>query len=297
MFDVKRLEGIIPPLATPLTEDEELDESGLRRLIRRVLEAGCHGVFILGGTGEGIYLSDQVQTRTIGVTVDEVAGRVPVIVGVSDVSVKRSVIRGKEAAQLGAEVLISVPPYQRLMEPQEVYDYYISLAEGTGMPTMLYNVPPDVRTDISVETIARLAEHSRIVGMKDSADFGHLASVAFHTKGTSFRLLCGVEHNLVPAIMVGAVGGTMAKGNLWPRLCIDTYNAAVANNWEESRAMQEKLTRFAGRMSGAPWVALCKYALNLMGICGATVMRPQRALDEREQRLAKSWLGEYGLIA
>jgi len=296
MFDRERIRGIIPPLATPLTPDEKLDEQGLRRLIRKLLDAGCHGMFVLGGTGEGIYLTDEVQVCTIEVTVDKVAGRVPVIAGVSDVSARRAVVRGRQAAQLGADVLISVPPYQRPMEPQEVYDYFIAIVEETGMPTMLYNVPPYVRTNITVDTIARLAEHEGIVGMKDSADFTHLASVAIHTKGTGFRLLCGLEFNFVPGMMMGSVGGTLAAANIWPEIMVEAYDACVVGDWERGRKVQETLTRFVEPAFEVPWTATCKYALSLQGICDPTVMRPERTLTEDEKQFVGNWLTKFGLI-
>ena len=296
MFDRKRIRGIIPPLATPLTPDEKLDEHGLRQLIRKLLDAGCHGMFILGGTGEGIYLTDEVQARTIQATVEEVAGRVPVIAGVSDVSAGRAIVRGRQAAQLGADVLISVPPYQALMAPQEVEDYFIALAEGTSMPTMLYNVPPWVRTYMMVDTIARLAEHEGIIGMKDSDEFVHVASVALATKGTGFRLLCGTELNFVPGMMMGCVGGTLAAANIWPEIMVEAYDVCAASDWERAREMQETLMRFMEPLYVVPWTAGCKYALSLQGICSPTVMRPARTLTEDQKQSVRSWLTEYNLI-
>jgi len=296
VFDRERIRGIIPPLATPLTKEEELDESGLRRLICKLLDAGCEGVFVLGGTGEGIYLTDKVQARMIEVTVDEVAGRVPVIAGVSDMSVKRAVVRGRQAARLGADVLISTAPYQLEMEPQEVYDYFVALAEETDMPTMLYNVPPWVRTNITVDTIVRLAEHNGIVGMKDSADFTHLTEVLLHTRGTGFRLLCGMELNFVPAMMMGAIGGTLAVANLWPDLCIEAYEAGLSGNDEKARNLHLKLSQFMQPVFKVPWGAACKYGLSLMGICGPTQMRPQLGLTEAQARVVEEWLKQYDLI-
>ena len=296
MFDRERIRGIIPPLATPLTPEEELDEEALRRLIRRLLDAGCHGAFVLGGTGEGIYLTDAVQAHTIEVTVDEVAGRVPVVAGVSDLSVRRAVARGRLAAQLGADVIISVPPYQRPMEPMEVRDYFVALAEETGMPTMLYNVPPFVRTDITVDTIAELAGHDGIIGMKDSADLAHLSDVALATQDTGFRLLCGFEPNFAPAMMIGAAGGTLAIANVWPEICVETYDACAAGDWERARRLQLKLTRFLGPFTQAPWTPACKYAMSLLGLCRPATMRPDRPLTEGEQNLIRETLSEWELI-
>jgi 4-hydroxy-tetrahydrodipicolinate synthase len=296
MIERQRISGIIPPVATPLTPEEDLDEPGLRRLIRKLVDAGCHGLFVLGGTGEGVYLTEAVRAQTIEVTVEEAAGRLPVIVDTSDVSVKRAVSRGQQAARLGADVLISTPPFQRPMEPPEVYDYFVALAEESGMPTMLYNVPPLTGTHVPVATIVRLAQHQGIVGMKNSAEFTHLAQVAVHTRGTGFRLLCGVELFFLPAMMMGAVGGTLGLANLWPELCVQAYEVGILGDWKRAQKTQNTLLRFAELAFRLPWVPVVKHALSLIGVCGPTVMRPARTLSETEQGLVRDWLIEYGLL-
>lgn len=296
MLDLDRIRGIIPPVATPLTPEEKLDEPALRRQIRRLLDAGCHGMFMLGGTGEGIYLTDAVQEGVVAVTADEVAGRVPVIACVSDVSPARAILRGQRARDLGADALVSTAPYQRPMRPAEVYDFYVRLAEGTGMPTMLYNVPQVVQTNITPETIARLAEHEGIVGMKDSAGFAHLTSVAIHTRGTTFRLLCGTEFDFVPAMMIGAVGGTLAVANIWPELMVEAYDVCVAGEWHRGGQIQEKVSRFSGPAFQMPWLALCKYSLSLLGICGETCARPTIPLTNDQKARVRAWLAGYNLV-
>jgi len=293
MFDRERIRGVIPPLATPLTPDEKLDEQGLRTLIAKILDAGCHGILVLAGTGEGLYLSDQVRAQVIEVAVDEGAGRVPVIADISDVSVARAVSRGRQAEELGADVLISIPPFQRVMKPPEVYEYYLALAEETRMPTMLYNFGS---TNISIGTIVRLAEHENIVGIKDAVDFSHVASVAIHTKGSGLRILVGWEFDFVPGMMMGCVGGTPAVGNVWPEIAIETYESCVAGDWERARDLQETLTRFTEDSLTFPWIAGCNYALSLLGVCGPTVMRPQSTLTEEDQARVRKWLTDFDLM-
>jgi len=297
MLDRERIRGVIPPLVTPMTPDEELDEPGLRRLIRRLLKAGIHGVFMLGGSGEGIYVTDAVQARAIDVAADEVAGRAPVLAGVTELSIKRAIEKGKQAARLGADVLISMVPYQRPMPQEHVYDYFVALAEGTGMPVMMYNIPYAVPTNIKEETIVRLAEHPLIYGMKDSDNHMHISRVLMLTKGTGFRLLCGIEHNLLAGMMEGAVGGTLATANLWPEITVETYDACAAADWPRALALQRKLDRFTEFAFQVPLIPSTKYALALMGIIASdTMARPARTLSADEQRQVKEWLIENGLL-
>ena len=298
MFERERIRGIIPPLATPLTQDGELDESGLRRLIGRLIDAGCHGIFMLGGTGEGLYLTDRVYVRAIEVSVDEVAGRVPLLVGVSDTSTPRAVERGKLAARLGADVLIANPPVIGQKPESVVYEHYVRLAGETGAPTMVYNVPPGIPTDVTVETLARLAEVDGIVGMKDSASYTHLTRVLAATKGTGFRVLCGVENFFVASMMAGAVGGTLASANLNPALSVETYDACLSGDWPHAQSMQERLSEFVEIAYHHNWTLLCKYALSVMGVCSTDASTlPMPALSQAQKEIVRQWLAEQGLLS
>ena len=296
MFDRELIRGVIPPLATPLTPDGALDERGLRRLIRKLLRAGCHGLFMLGGTGEGIFVTDLVYEKTIDVTMDEVAGSAPVLVGVSDSSTGRAIARGRLAARLGADVLISNPPYMGQMSPPVVYDHFVRLAGETEMPVMLYNVPPSIPTNITVETVARLAEHENIIGMKDSASYTHLTRVLQATQGAGFRVLCGVENFFMASMLAGSVGGTLASANVWPEISVRAYETCLSGNWVSAQEAQDKLSIFIEIAYRLNWVLVCKYALSLMDVCGETVARPANELTKEDKLTVKKWLAEHNLI-
>ncbi len=296
MFDRNRLRGIIPPLATPLHPDETLDEAGLRRLIRKLLGAGIHGIFILGGTGEGVYVTDEVQRRAIEVTADEVAGRAPVLVGVTDLSTARAVARGREARQRGADVLVSMVPFFRPATQEALYDYFRGLAEGADAPVMLYNIPYAVPTNIKEETIARLAEHELIVGMKDSDNPSHVSRVLMLTAGRNFRLLCGIEHDFTAGMMMGAVGGTLATANIWPAMTVRAYDAGAAGNWPQAIAEQRQVNAFTELAYKVPFIPATKYALSLQGVCGETCTSAFRPLTDEEKQIIRDYLGSYGLL-
>ena len=296
MFNRELIRGVIPPLATPLTSDGAVDERGLRLLIRRLLHAGCHGMFILGGTGEGIFVTDTVYEKAIEVAVDEVAGCVPVLVGVSDSSTGRAIARGRLAARLGADVLISNPPYMGQMSPPVVYDHFVRLAGETEMPVMLYNVPPSIPTNITVETVARLAEHENIIGMKDSASYTHLTRVLQATRGTGFRVLCGVENFFMASMLAGAVGGTLASANVWPEISVRTYETCLSGDWISAQQAQDELSIFIGIAYRLNWVLVCKYALSLMGVCGETTVWPADKLTEEDKLTVQKWLVGHNLI-
>lgn len=299
MFDRDRIRGIIPPLATPLTRSGEVDAAGMARLVEYVLGAGVHGVFVLGSTGEFPFLTAPQRVDAVAAAVDAVAGRVPVIAGISAVGTREAIEHGTAAAAAGADVVMVTPPYfGRMAMPQAWIERHIlAVADAVDVPVMLYNVPPLI-SDIEPPTIARLATHERIIGMKDSAQLIHLQDVLFRTRGSGFRVLAGLEYHVVAALLVGAHGSTPSPANLIPRLYVDLYDATMAGNVDRALALQEQVNRFSDRLDEIPsWSSTVKAALSLMGICGPTTAAPLPALTGDEMAIVREHLGAHGLLA
>jgi 4-hydroxy-tetrahydrodipicolinate synthase len=187
MFERDSLRGIIPPIATPLTPAEEVDAQGMRRLVSYLLDAGVHGIFVLGATGEFAYLRDRERVRAIEAAVEAVDGRVPVIAGISDVGTRQVIERCRAAQGAGADFVVCTAPYYSPLRQPWIYEHLRTIACETGARLLLYNVPP-VATPIDPETIARLAEIENVVGIKDSADLIHIQDVLFRTRA---RGICG----------------------------------------------------------------------------------------------------------
>jgi 4-hydroxy-tetrahydrodipicolinate synthase len=296
MFDRDNLKGIIPPIATPLTPDEEVDVQGMRRLVSYLLEAGVHGVFVLGATGEFAYLRDRVRVRAIEAAVEAVNGRVPVIAGISDVSTRQVLEHCRAAQKAGADFVICTAPYYGLLKQQWIYEHVRTIAHETEARLLLYNVPP-VATAINPETIAQLAEIENVVGMKDSADLIHIQDVLFRTRGRDFRMLTGLEYHLVAALLIGAHGGTPSPANIWPQTYVEMYEKSLAGRIEEAIVLQEAANRFVDLLDAMPsWTSTVKAALHLMGICGPTVAAPAPPLTDEETGLLRSHLSRYHLL-
>ena len=299
MFDRDRIRGIIPPLATPLTISGEVDGLGMARLVEHVLGAGVHGVFVLGSTGEFPFLTARQRAAVVEAAVDAVAGRVPVIAGISAVGTQEALKLGSAAAAAGADVVIVTPPYfGRMAMPQAWIERHIlAVADAVDLPLMLYNVPPLIN-DIDPPTIERLATHERIVGMKDSAQLVHLQDVLFRTRGSGFRVLAGLEYHVVAALLVGAHGSTPSPANLIPRLYVDLYDATMAGDVEAALLLQERVNRFSDRLDEIPsWASTVKAALSLMGICGPTTAAPLPTLTGEEMAIVRDHLAANGLLA
>ena len=299
MFDRASLRGIIPPIATPLTTGGEIDRSGMGRLVEHVLTAGCHGLFVLGSTGEFAFLTARQRREAVEAAVDAVAGRVPVIAGISAVGTQEAVDHCRAAMASGADFVMVTPPYfgSMVVRQEWIADHVLQIVAETDARVMLYNVPPLI-TDIDPRTVARLAEDDHIVGMKDSAPLLHVQDVLFRTREMGFRVLCGSEYHLAATLMVGAHGGTPSPANLIPRPYVELYEATVSGDVTRALALQEQVNRFSDTLDEIPsWPSAVKGALNLMGICGPTMAAPLPSLTAAELDLVRGHLERSGLLA
>ena len=297
MFDRNSIRGIIPPIVTPLTPTEEVDAAGMHRLVNFLIDAGLHGIFVLGSTGEFAFLRDRERTRAIEAAVDAANGRVPVIAGVSDVGTKKVIEHARAARQAGADFVIAMPPFLVIKDQESFFRHFQAIAQDSELPLLLYDVPPLV-PQISPGTIQRLAEIDNLIGMKDSGDIMHIQDVVFGTRGKNFRVLVGFEYHLVVGLVVGAVGGTPSPANIHPRPYVEMYDKTLAGNLEEALSLQEEMNRFVAPLDLVPsWEATVKTALHLMGICGPTVAAPAPALTAEETEMVRAHLELHGLLS
>ena len=170
-FQIDSLHGVVPPIATPVYKDETVDEAGLRRLVNFQLERGVHGLFVLGGTGEFFCFPTREKIRAIETVVDEVNGRVPVVAGVTDLSTRRAIENSHIAQEAGVDFITSLPPFFFPLGQDTISRFYTSLAGESDLPLLLYNIRDPIHTNIQPETVQKLAQNPKIVGIKDSEDY------------------------------------------------------------------------------------------------------------------------------
>ena len=165
---VDAIRGIVPPIATPINKDETVDEQGMRRLVDFQLEQGANAIFVMGGTGEFFCFPDSEKRRAIETVVDQVAGRAPVIAGITDLSTRRAVANAHVAQEAGADFLTSLPPFFFALQQDWLHNFYTSVAAETDLPLLLYNILNPIHTNIQPQTVRSLSENPKIVGIKDS---------------------------------------------------------------------------------------------------------------------------------
>ncbi len=298
MGNLLRPEGIIPVLATAFDADERIDAKGTRRLIRHVLDAGVHGVVVLGSASEFALVTDREKERLVELAVNEVSGQVPVIVGTGESGTRRAIELTQMAERLGADAAIVVPPYYYLLDQGAVIRHYRALLRETGLPLLLYNIPEYTKVALTVETVQALSEETKIVGIKDaSADLQYFQKVLMGARSQSFGVIQGVDALLVPSLILGADGSISPAANVAPQWFVQAWGAIHEGDQARAMALHPKIVRLNGALSsGGTLPAGLKGALSLMGICSSVVAAPYEPLVEEEMKRLAAALEEMDLL-
>lgn len=274
------LRGIIPPMVTPLSAHDELDQKGLGRLVEHLVRGGVAGIFALGTTGEGPSMSYRLRYELVERVCELVAGRVPVLVSVSDSSLEESLELSHFARDCGANGVVATPPYYFPISENDLTDYFLRLADASALPVFLYNMPACVKVSISQSTAERCTAHSNILGIKDSG--GSMDQFRRYLQLASLRsdwtFLIGPEHLTTQAVLAGGHGGVNGGANLLPRLFVDACNAARLQQLDRVAALQQRIEAFQALYAvGTDFVAVArglKWALGRRGICNDQMAAP-----------------------
>ena len=271
-----KLSGVIVPHVTPLTRDERLDGAGLERLLEFLLRAGVHGIFSNGSMGGFAFYPDAMQLETIERTVAIVRGRVPVLAGVSDTSTTRVLARIRDTATLGADALVVLPPFYYLCRQDETERFFRTIADASPLPVVLYDNPKLAKNALTPETIAALAAHPNIIGVKVSAPdvFKWQTILRLDLPRDRFGLICGVEPMMGLGLQLGFDGLTGGVHNLVPDLAVALFDAAKAGRAADVEILQQKLNRMYrvfeidGGWRGA------ELTLSSLGLCDKVTAAP-----------------------
>jgi 4-hydroxy-tetrahydrodipicolinate synthase len=273
----KTLSGIVPPIGTPLTPDERVDEKGMRRLVDHLLKHGVHAIFANGGMGAFALLSDQEQARAVEIVIDEVNGRVPVMAGAADTSTKRVIEKARRMVSLGADYISILPPYYFSHTTETVTKFYLDVAAAIPNPIVIYDNPYTTHYRIPLDSILQLAAIPHIVGLKESdQDVERWQSLTRHFKSDQdFSILIGTEGLIKVALLLGADGVVSGLHNVAPQLAIDLYRGAQSGDMEGADLAQQKLINLFNIFTcGAGIWGGFEVALNFLDICEKVAASP-----------------------
>ena len=297
------LRGIVPPMITPLSDRDTLDHAGLERLIEHILAGGVHGLFILGTTGEGPSLSYRLRQEVLDRTCSQVAGRVPVLVGITDTAFAESVALARRAQEKGAEALVLAAPYYFPISQAELLQYIEHLTKELPLPLFLYNMPSHTKAAFLPATVRAAADIPGIVGLKDSsADMAFFHNVQYALKDRpEFALLLGIEELLGEAVLMGCHGGVTGGANFCPKLYVDLYNAACAREMEKVRSLQARVMEISTRIYrtgsyGSSYLKGVKCALSCLGVCDDFMAEPFQRFSPEKREIIRNHLVAVGLL-
>src|SRR3954451_12096071 len=232
-----KIHGIIPPVATPMKDNEDLDIPRLKWFLDHLIGAGVHGVFVLGTNSEFYALDEREKQEVVATAVAHVNKRAPVFAGTGAETTREVVRLTKMAEREGADGVSVITPYFINPTQQEIYDHYRRVAEHTSLPVVLYNNPATCGgVKIDVDTVARLAQIPNILGIKDSS--GDLQNTAEYVRVVPdrFAVMMGRDTLIYPAMIFGARGAVPATGNIAPKLLVEIYETFVRGDQAASLA-------------------------------------------------------------
>ncbi|MBM3188015.1 MAG: dihydrodipicolinate synthase family protein [Chloroflexi bacterium] len=292
----ERFEGVFPVLTTPLHDDETVDVPALRKLLRRVLDAGVHGMVVLGSAGEFAALTDAQKERVLATAAEEVAGRAPLIAGTGEPGTRRAVEATRTARRLGANAALVVPPYYYRPTDEAVIRHYRTVAAEGGLPVLLYNIPFFTKVELGLETVRALAEEPGIVGIKDSsANLGAFQRLAEIKSGT-FSVVTGSDNMLFAQLVAGGDGCISPGANVVPEWFVALWDAMRAGRWQEAWAVQGRIQALHRGIGYGAFPAGIKGALSLLGIGQRNMASPSAPVtDEQLGRIGAALRG-FGLL-
>lgn len=298
----KTLCGIVPPLVTPLIDNDTLDIEGLERLIEHVVAGGVHGIFILGTTGEAQSLSFELRVEMIKQTNKFLKNRLPLLVGISDTSEVDSVHLGNIAYEVGADALVSAAPYYFATGQPELAEFYEGLVPQLQLPVFLYNMPSHTKVNFAPATIRRIAENEKVIGFKDSSANGaYFQSVMYEMRNRKdFSIFVGPEEMTAEVVLLGASGGVNGGANMFPKLYVDLYNAAAAGDVAKVRELQKIVMQISSTIYnigsyGSSYLKGVKCALSVLGICSDFLATPFNKFDAEQRKHIEKAISQLDL--
>jgi len=289
--------GVITALITPL-RDGNVDEAALERLVERQIAAGIHGIVAVGTTGEGGGLTIEEHKRVTSICVRVAAGRIRVIAGAGSPATYESIDLAAHGKACGADGALVVTPYYNRPSQAGLIAHFEAVAEAVELPLILYNVPSRTGVDLSNESIARLAKHPNIVGIKDAtADMGRASWMHANlvSADTQFDLISGDDHSFLGYMAHGGVGLISVTANVAPEAMVALYNALAAGDFATARSWQDRLIGLHKALFLDASPAPAKYALAKLGLCSEEMRLPLVPTCEEAKPAIEAAMAAAGL--
>jgi 4-hydroxy-tetrahydrodipicolinate synthase len=275
-------EGIYVAMLTPFTDDGEINERELRRIVEFLIESGVDGLFPISSVGEFIHMSRQEKIRMMEIIAEQNRGRVRVCPGVGSSLPAEAIILAHKAKELGCDGVVVAPPYYYQLSQENIEKYFETIADAVDIPIILYNIPLFTQP-LSYDLVKRLARRDNVVGMKDSSgsmvDFLHFMD-KIRIIGEDLNIMTGREETLFPCLMVGGKGCMTATSGILPEIMIGIYEAWKAGEYEKAKELQFSVLLAVRAMFSLPFPLGFKVAMEMRGFAMGP---PKQPLSDAER--------------
>lgn len=286
--------GSMPALVTPF-DGGRVDFAALEALVEWQLAEGTHGLVPVGTTGESPTLSHSEHEEVVAAVVKQVSGRVPVIAGAGSNNTDEAIRFTRHAAEVGADAALVVVPYYNKPNQEMMYRHFKAVHDSADIPIVLYNVPGRTVADLQVETVARLAELPRVVGIKDaSVDLSRPALTRLKT-GPEFCQLSGEDCTALGFNAFGGVGCISVTANVAPKLCAEMQEACLAGDYRKACAINDRLAPLHRALFLEPSPGPTKYALSLLGKCKNELRSPIFPISAEGEAAVRDAMAHAGI--
>ncbi|NNF33113.1 MAG: dihydrodipicolinate synthase family protein [Saprospiraceae bacterium] len=282
MIDAHRLVGVFPPVPTPFNENGAIYKDGFKQNFEFWNQHDLSGYLVLGSNGEAVLLDSREKTTLFEVARRNIPENKLMLIGTGCQSTKETIELTNGGASIGADAAVVLSPfyYKGLMKQEVLVKHFHAVADAATIPIIIYNMPACTGMDLSAETVAAIADHENIIGIKDSG--GNMVKMqAINTLVKKpFSILAGSGSFLLPGLAVGASGGILALSNIAPQFCCRLYSLFRNGEISAATSLQNRLTPLNSAITSRWGVPALKAAMEMMGLYGGPVREPLLSFEE-----------------
>lgn len=294
---MKEFKGIYPAIVTPFDRDGAFDPAAMRKIVQYQLQAGVHGFYVCGGTGEGLLLTVKERQAVLETVMEKVRRRAAVIAHIGAFQTADTLALARHACAVGADAIAAIPPaYFYRPDTEGIVRYYAALSKVSSVPLFAYNIPHRTGVKMTVDLFDRLLELPNIVGMKESSGDVYYLSL-FFVGGKKPVIFQGEDTVLLPGLLMGACGGIGGSYNLWPQLIVRLWDAFQAKDMDSAARTQLRINELMDAFDGhGDLFSGIKQVLAWMGLECGTGRTPNRPLTDEETAALRTSLQDVGFF-
>jgi len=286
---MSKFHGVFPYLVSPIDAEGNIKTDVLAKLCDDLIAAGIHGLTPLGSTGEFAYLSRDQRETVVKTTIEAADKRVPVIAGVASTATADAVDQARRYQALGADGILAICEAYFPLKDAQIESYFRAIANAVDIPVVIYTNPNFQRSDLTLDVIARLATHPRIVAIKDaSTNTGRLLSIM--NRAPNIDVFSASAHIPAAVMMIGGLGWMAGPACVVPKQSVRLYELCKAKKWDEAMALQRELWRINEAFARFNLAACIKAGLQIQGYDVGDPVPPQTPLSAEDRKVVEGIL-------